>query len=88
MCRFMLEHLEVNPALLDQEMYTPIFSVEEVNRLVLQGVPFGDAYQQVGQQILSGNFKPQKTVHHSHVGSIGNLASQYIIEKFEQSFAQ
>jgi len=52
--------------------------VEEVNRLTLSGVPFRDAYKQVGLEIEAGNFKPNKTVHHTHQGSIGNLCNDEI----------
>jgi argininosuccinate lyase len=68
-----LQNMKVNENILDDPKYNYLFSVEEVNRLVLQGVPFREAYKQVGGQIESGNFQPEKTVAHSHEGSLGNL---------------
>ena len=76
-----LENMAVNTTILDDPKYDYIFSVEEVNRLVLEGVPFREAYKQVGRQIEEGNFKPQKEVNHSHQGSIGNLCLDLIDAK-------
>jgi argininosuccinate lyase len=75
--------LEVNPDILQDEKYDFIFSVEEVNDLVLKGVPFRDAYRQVAEQIEKGTYKPKKTVHHTHEGSIGNLCLDKIASKKE-----
>ena len=55
-----------------------MFSVEEVNRLATEGMPFRDAYKKVGMDIQAGNFKPRKEVHHTHEGSIGNLCNEEI----------
>jgi argininosuccinate lyase len=71
----MLSEIEVNEHILDDEKYTYIFSVEEVNKLALSGVPFRDAYKQVGLDIEAGNFHPSKDIHHTHEGSIGNLCN-------------
>lgn len=86
----MLSEVEINENILDDDKYSLIFSVEEVNRLVLSGMPFRDAYKKVGMEIENGNFKPDKTVHHTHEGSIGNLCNdriellkQNIIEQFD-----
>ncbi|RMG25057.1 MAG: argininosuccinate lyase [Bacteroidetes bacterium] len=79
---FMLQHIEVNPHILDAPIYDYLFSVEEVNRLVLQGVPFRDAYKQVGRAIAAGTFKPQKKVNHQHEGSIGRLCLDEIRQKW------
>jgi argininosuccinate lyase len=75
---------------LEDEKYKFLFSVEEVNKLVLAGVPFRDAYVQVGKTIEAGTFRHSKTLNHTHEGSIGNLcntqikkAFQATIEKFE-----
>ncbi len=68
-----LENMKVNENILDDPKYNYLFSVEEVNKLVLQGVPFREAYKQVGEQIENGNFQPEKTVEHTHEGSLGNL---------------
>ncbi len=68
-----LKNMTVKNNILDDQKYDFIFSVEAVNDLVLQGVPFRDAYKIVGEQIENGNFKPEKVVKHTHEGSIGNL---------------
>lgn len=78
MVTHMAREVKVNEHILDDDKYALIFSVEEVNRLVLQGVPFRDAYKQVGLSIEAGQFVPQKEVHHSHEGSIGNLCTEQI----------
>lgn len=89
MVTHMMREVKVNEHILDDDKYALIFSVEEVNRLVLQGVPFRDAYKQVGLNIEAGKFTPVKEVHHTHEGSIGNLCNaqisalmQNIIESF------
>ncbi|MDB5022425.1 MAG: argH [Mucilaginibacter sp.] len=78
MATFMLQHIEVKTDILDDPKYAYLFSVEEVNRLVLSGTPFRDAYKQVGLAIEQGNFDPDKKVHHTHEGSIGNLGTEQI----------
>jgi argininosuccinate lyase len=78
MTAIMMVEVKVNPKILNDSRYDYLFSVEEVNRLTLSGVPFRDAYQQVGLEIEAGNFKPEKTVHHTHEGSIGNLCNDKI----------
>lgn len=74
----MMSEIKVNEKILDDPCYLPIFSVEEVNRLVLEGVPFRDAYKQVGLEIEAGNFTHSKKVEHTHEGSIGNLCNTQI----------
>ncbi len=74
----MMSEVKINENILDDPKYLLIFSVEEVNRLVLQGVPFRDAYKQVGLEIEKGNFAHDKKVHHTHEGSIGNLCNDQI----------
>jgi len=88
----MLNEIKVNDNILEDEKYTYIFSVEEVNRLVLEGMPFRDAYKKVGLDIENGQFTPVKNVHHTHEGSIGNLCNdqiqllkQHIIDQFDFS---
>lgn len=76
-----LDKLRVNENILDDPKYDHLFSVEEVNRLVLQGVPFRDAYRQVGAEIEAGEFHPEKKVVHTHEGSIGNLCLDRIAGK-------
>lgn len=74
----MMTEVKVNEHILDDSKYLLIFSVEEVNRLVLEGVPFRDAYKQVGLEIEKGNFEHNKQVNHTHQGSIGNLYNDHI----------
>ena len=78
MAAFMLKHIEVKADILNDPKYAYLFSVDEVNKLVLQGVPFRDAYKQVGLAIEQGNFNPEKAVNHTHEGSIGNLNNDKI----------
>jgi len=76
-CR-MMQSVEINPHILEDDKYAAMFSVEKVNELVLKGVPFRDAYKQVGLEIESGKFEANKKVHHTHEGSIGNLCNDKI----------
>ncbi len=78
MAGLMLSHIEVKKNLLQDEKYKFLFSVEEVNKLVLQGMPFRDAYKKVGDDIEQGNFKYSTAVNHTHEGSIGNLCNPQI----------
>ena len=78
MTSLMMAQVEINRDILRDPRYDFLFSVEEVNRLTLSGVPFRDAYKQVGLEIEAGNFKPVKTVNHTHEGSIGNLCNDEI----------
>jgi argininosuccinate lyase len=73
MAQLMISNIQVKEDLLDDEKYKFLFSVEEVNKLVLAGMPFRDAYKKVGLDIESGNYHPERTVNHTHEGSIGNL---------------
>jgi argininosuccinate lyase len=66
-------------------MYDPIFSVEEVNRLAANGMPFRDAYKKVGMEIEAGTFKADHHIHHTHEGSIGNLCNDRIQELMRQA---
>jgi argininosuccinate lyase len=87
MATFMLQHIEVKPDILNDPKYAYLFSVEEVNRLVLAGTPFRDAYKQVGLAIEQGNFNPDKKVNHTHEGSIGNLGNEHIAAAMETLLA-
>lgn len=80
----MLSRIEIRENILQDEKYRYLFSVEAVNELVNQGVPFREAYQQVGNQIESGKFHYDfsKGLHHTHEGSIGNLNNNEIRESF------
>ena len=83
MAAFMLENIRVSGGLLDDERYKYVFSVEEVNRLVLSGMPFRDAYKKVGREIQDGVFTPEKNVVHTHIGSLGNLRNDMIAAKMD-----
>lgn len=78
MTGLMLSNIRINKGLLEDEKYKFLFSVEEVNKLVLQGVPFRDAYKQVGTDIEAGKFNPAGSLDHTHEGSIGNLCNAQI----------
>jgi argininosuccinate lyase len=78
MSTYIVSKIEVNEQILDDTKYDLIFSVEEVNRLVLAGTPFRDAYLKVGLEIEKGNFSPNKKLQHTHEGSIGNLCNDEI----------
>jgi argininosuccinate lyase len=80
MAAFMLKHIEVKKDILSDPKYAYLFSVDEVNNLVLSGIPFRDAYKQVGLAIDEGNFHPERTANHTHEGSIGNLENDKIAE--------
>jgi len=86
MTTFMLQNITVNTDILTDRKYAYLFSVEEVNRLVLSGIPFRDAYKQVGMAIEKGDFKPDKLVKHTHEGSIGNLGNKEITASFDKLF--
>ena len=82
MAAYIINKIEVNEHILDNPMYDPMFSVEEVNRLAANGMPFRDAYKKVGLDIEAGNFVPDKNIHHTHEGSIGNLMNDEIQQLF------
>ncbi|MBP7768016.1 MAG: argininosuccinate lyase [Prevotella sp.] len=79
MAAYIVNKMEVNAHILDNPMYDPMFSVEEVNRLAAEGMPFRDAYKQVGLDIEAGTFKADRNIHHTHEGSIGNLCNDKIV---------
>jgi argininosuccinate lyase len=78
MTAFMLQHIKVKDQLLDDKKYDYLFSVDAVNELTLSGVPFREAYKLVGETIEKGTFSPNKTLKHTHEGSIGNLCNAEI----------
>ena len=88
MCDFMLAHLRVNDRILDDPKYDYLFTVEDVNRLVLQGVPFREAYRRVGLAVQRREYRPTREVHHTHEGSIGNLCTEEIRRKMERVRAE
>ena len=83
MADFMLQHIIVNPDILSDSRYDYLFTVEDVNRLALSGMPFRDAYKTVGAQVMQGTYRPTREVHHTHEGSLGNLCNDKIREKMQ-----
>lgn len=80
MSAYIVRKMEVNEDILSDQRYDLMFSVEEVNRLTTEGMPFRDAYKKVGLDIEAGNFTPNKNIKHTHEGSIGNLCNKEIEE--------
>ncbi len=85
MTTYIIRKMEVNDRILEDPRYDLMFSVEEVNRLAAEGMPFRDAYKKVGLDIEAGKFTPCKEVHHTHEGSIGNLCNQEIKVLMDQT---
>ena len=79
-----LRHIEVRRDILDDPMYDLLFTVEDVNRLTLQGIPFREAYQTVAHQVQAGTYRPTRSVHHTHEGSLGHLCTAEITRKMER----
>ena len=88
MASFMLPQMRVKEGILDDERYNYIFTVEDVNRLVLEGMPFRDAYRTVGMAVQNGTYTPTRSVNHTHLGSIGNLATDAINTKMADLMAK
>ena len=88
MAAYIINKIEVNEHILDNPMYDPMFSVEEVNRLAANGMPFRDAYKKVGLDIEAGNFVPDKNIRHTHEGSIGNLMNAEIQQLFNSILSE
>ena len=86
MANYIIERMEVNENILDDNRYDAMFSVEEVNRLASEGMPFRDAYKKVGLDIEAGTFVPDKKIAHTHEGSIGNLCNDRIEELMNSIF--
>jgi argininosuccinate lyase len=84
---YMLKHIEIKQDILSDEKYLYVFSVERVNELVLQGVPFRDAYKQVSKEIESDTFAPPTQLKHTHEGSLGNLMNDKIKRVMEENIA-
>ena len=87
MLDFMLAHIKVNENILDDARYDYLFTVEDVNRMVLEGVPFREAYKSVGMAVQRGEYRPTREVRHTHEGSIGNLCTAEIRAKMEAAMA-
>ncbi len=88
MAAYIINKMQVDEHILDNPMYDPIFSVEEVNKLAANGMPFRDAYKTVGLAIENGTFKADKHIHHTHEGSIGNLCNDRIAELMNNIISQ
>ena len=86
MATYIIERIEVNKEILNDSRYDAMFSVEEVNRLATEGMPFRDAYKKVGLDIEAGTFTPNKEVHHTHEGSIGNLCNDRIAQYMQDIY--
>lgn len=86
MTTYIIERIKVNEHILDDKRYDAMFSVEEVNRLAAEGMPFRDAYKKVGLDIEAGKFSPNKDIHHTHAGSIGNLCNDKVKELMEKTW--
>lgn len=84
---FAVENIRVNPDIMDAGIYQYIYSVEEVNREVLKGMPFREAYQLVAEKIKKGDYSPDRELKHTHEGSLGNLCNQEIVTKFNEILA-
>ena len=84
MACFMLGQIRIKDGILDDSLYDYIFTVEDVNRLVLDGVPFRDAYRKVGMEVQNGQYHPTRNVNHTHLGSIGNPANDRIASKMKE----
>ena len=80
---YAIENMKVTEGLMEDPKYKLAFTVEEVNHLVSQGVPFRDAYRQVGAAVQNGTFAYHGTLHHTHEGSLGNLCNDAIASRME-----
>ncbi len=87
MTGLMLSNIQIKDNILDDKKYKYLFSVEEVNKLVLSGIPFRDAYAKIGKDIEDGKFTYSTKINHTHEGSIGNLCNDKIKENFERTVA-
>ena len=87
MAAYIINKMKVNEHILDNDIYNSMFSVEEVNRLAREGMPFRDAYKKVGLDIEAGKFTPNKDIHHTHEGSIGNLCNDKIQQLMDDVMA-
>ncbi len=88
MADFMLSNLQINEQIIEDPKYDYLFTVEDVNRLALSGVPFREAYREIGMQVQRGEYRPTRSVNHTHEGSIGNLCTEQIRQKMERVMAQ
>ncbi len=84
MADFMLQHIRIKDGIVEDQRYDYLFTVEEVNRLVLEGMPFREAYKKVGHEVQNGTYSPVREVNHTHAGSISNLCNKEIADKFRK----
>jgi len=84
MLLFSLPNIEISYNITDQKKYDYLFSVDILNAEVQSGKPFRDAYRELGEAIEKGNYQPNRSVEHTHIGSIGNLGLKEIRKKMEQ----
>ncbi len=88
MATHMLGEIRIKDNILEDSKYDYIFTVEDVNRLVLEGMPFRDAYKKIGMDVQNGTYRPHRGVNHTHLGSIGNLANDRIKAKMSGMMSQ
>lgn len=88
MADFMLSKIIINTDIISDPKYDYLFTVEDVNRLVLSGLPFREAYRTIGSQIQNSQYSPTRNVCHTHEGSIGNLCNDKISHKMKSLLAQ
>ena len=86
--KLMIDNIIVNKEIINDEKYKYVYSVENLNNLVLEGTPFRDAYKKIGKEINEGNFEPDREINHTHEGSIGNLCNDKISEKMESIISE
>ncbi len=84
---FALSEIRVKENILDDDRYKYVYSVEDVNRMVIDGTPFRDAYKKIGMEIQSGSYEPQREINHTHAGSLGNLCLPQIDGKMKAVLA-
>jgi argininosuccinate lyase len=84
MSDYMLRNIRINDSITDNPLYDYLFTVEDVNRKALSGVPFRDAYREIGRQVQEKTCRPDREIHHTHEGSIGNLCNDRIREKMKE----
>ncbi len=85
MTTFMFKHIIVKEGFMDDARYDYLYTVEEVNKEVIAGIPFRDAYKNIARKVESGNYQPNKEIQHTHEGSIGNLCNHEIQQKMENA---
>ena len=86
MMTYVVAHMEVNKAIMEDERYQYIYSVEEVNKKVQAGIPFRDAYREVAAEISKGRYRPGRDHTYTHLGSIGNPGLKEIETKLEKAY--